>query len=134
MLSVCRSSVIVGQVVEADDATIATKTLSCILLLSFAIACRSVVTIVSSARGARSTDCVLRILTLANVLLDHCDDNSGHCFLLMLVTLDTTKKALLEAGKSMEAEMLQFRLHTMRSYVSSTLSIFLVQQPAAEAA
>jgi hypothetical protein len=122
------------EVVEADDATITTETLSCILLLNFAIACRSVATMVPSARGARSMDCVLRILTLANVLLEQCDDNSGHSLLLMLVTLDTTKKALLEAGKYMEAEMLQFRLHTIRSYVSSTLSIFLVQQPAAGAA
>ena len=79
-------------------------------------------------------DCVLRILTLANILLEQCDDNSSHSLLLLLVTLDTTQKALLEAGKHTEAEMLQSRLHAIRTYVSSTLSIFLVQQPAAGAA
>jgi hypothetical protein len=121
------------EVVEAEDATITTETLSCILLLNFAVSCRSVV-MMSSARGSRSMDCVLRILTLTNLLLEQCDDNSVNSLLLLLVTLDTTKKALLEAGKYTEAEMLQFRLHSIRSYVSSTLSIFLAQQPAAGAA
>lgn len=125
------------EVDEIEDVHFKTELLSCILLLNFAISSRSMAVMASGrgrCGGACSMDCVLRILTLANVLLEHCDDDSTHSLLLVLLTLDTTKKALLEAGKHMEAEMLQFRLRTLLSYVSSTLSIFLGQQPAAGAA
>ena len=115
---------------------------SCILLLNFAVATAgtSRIECLQSHRAGLGPKClpgidnVLRILTLVNLLVDQCDDNSNQALFLLLHALDTTTRALLEAGKVEEAEWVRSRMGTLRSYVQSDLSFLFAREPAARAA
>jgi hypothetical protein len=121
---------------------ISAEVTSCILLLNFAVATAGTSRIEYwqaqraglDPKGLPRIDNVLRILTLVNLLVEKCDDNSNHALFLLLHSLDTTTGALLEAGQIQEAEAVRTRMDTLTSYVQSNLSFLFVQEPAAKAA
>jgi hypothetical protein len=115
---------------------------SCILLLNFAVATAgaSRIEFLQSQRAGLDPkrlpriDNVLRILTLVNLLVERCDDNSNQALFLLLHALDTTTRALLDAGKVEEAEAVRSRMGTLKTYVQSNLSFLFTREPAAKAA
>lgn len=110
--------------VEADDTDlISTRTLSSILLINYAISYRGVAQAESQAStGPPELGGVLRILTLANMLVEQCEDYSEQALFLLLAALDTTARALREMGKLYEAEQVQDRLIELTVYVEMNLS------------
>jgi hypothetical protein len=121
---------------------ISAEVASCILLLNFAVATAgtSQIEYLQAQHSGSDLTClpridnVLRILTLVNFLVEQCDDNSSHALFLLLHALDTTTRALLEAGKLDEAEAVRSRLDMLKSYVQSNLSFLFAREPAARAA
>lgn len=121
---------------------ISAEVASCILLLNFAVATAgtSRIEYLQSQHSGLDPTClpridnVLRILTLVNILVKQCDDNSSHALFLLLHALDTTTRALLEAGKLDEAEAVRSRKDTLKLYVQSNLAFLFAREPAARAA
>jgi hypothetical protein len=109
---------------DAEDTDlISTRTVSSILLINYAISYRGVARAESQASaGPLELGGVLRILTLANMLVEPCDDYSEQALFLLLAALDTTAQALREMGKICEAEVVQDRLIELTVYVEMNLS------------
>jgi hypothetical protein len=113
----------IGAGEAADTDLISTRTLSSILLINYAISYRGVARAESQASaGAPELGGVLRILTLANMVVEQCEDYSEQALFLLLAALDTTARALREMGKIYEAEMVQDRLFQLTAYVEMNLS------------
>jgi hypothetical protein len=109
---------------EAEDTDlISTRMLSSILLINYAISYRGVAWAESHASaGPPELGGMLRILTLANMLVEQCEDYSEQAIFLLLAALDTTSRALREMGKIYEAEQVHDRLIELTVYVETNLS------------
>jgi hypothetical protein len=109
---------------DAEDTDLfSTRMLSSILLINYAISYRGVAWAESQASaGPPELGGMLRILTLANMLVEQCEDYSEQALFLLLAALDTTSRALREMGKIYEAEQVHDRLIELTVYVETNLS------------
>jgi hypothetical protein len=123
---------------SGDERMIAADVLSCILMLNLATSSLSIITgemAESRASSSVNMDNVLRFLTLANGLVEQCDDgNYLQALFLLILTLRNTVRALLEAGQSTEAATVQLRVADLKLFVERRLYYLLSDHSAASAA
>jgi hypothetical protein len=127
----------VSDCVSYDETLLSLQILSCILMLNLAISSRSMIRCGAmglNASPGMDMNSVLSYLKLVNILVEEFDETNFYALFLRILSLDTTVRALVEAGESIQAASAQARLSTLKLFVETDLSFLLTPHTAATAA